>query len=335
MIEETFTSEEFPRAERFARFHDWMGGSYSPMRVTTDHTDDFRFRQRNLTLGRALVWPTALHATAFSRTPRLIRAGDPGDYHLGLIVDGTVTTDWGRHQTSYVPGQIFALDLSRPFGLAATNAESLFSAIGIKLPRESVGLPDRLVAKVIDRPMSYREGMGSALAGFISRLTSTAHGLTPGDGRNLATVLGDLVSALFAHTLEADEALAPEPSRRSLVLRIQAFIRQNLHDPGLDPAMIAAAHHISTRHLHQLFREEGKSTVMASIRSQRLEGARRDLADPRQSGTPVRHIATRWGFSHHAVFTRAFRDFHGIAPSDARSASTARDTDPPSARSVR
>ena len=38
-----------------------------------------------------------------------------------------------------------------------------------------------------------------------------------------------------------------------------AFIQQHPDDPGLSPAEIAAAHHISLRLLHNLFQEQGET----------------------------------------------------------------------------
>ena len=59
-------------------------------------------------------------------------------------------------------------------------------------------------------------------------------------------------------------------------------------------------------------------SVMAWIRRQRLERARRDLTDADLRTMPVHAIARRWGFSQHSVFTRAFRAAYGISPSDQR-----------------
>ncbi|AXK37043.1 AraC family transcriptional regulator [Streptomyces armeniacus] len=110
----------------------------------------------------------------------------------------------------------------------------------------------------------------------------------------------------------------PSPGRRrALVLRIRAFIQQRLHDPELSPAAVASAHHISVSHLHRLFQEQG-TTVAAWIRQQRLEAASQDLADPRLFEQPVRHIATRWGFTHPAAFSRTFRNHYGVPPTDYR-----------------
>ena len=59
-----------------------------------------------------------------------------------------------------------------------------------------------------------------------------------------------------------------------------AFIQQHLDDPGLSPAEIAAAHHISLRLLHKLFQEQGE-TVAGWIRARRRWGPHRHARQPR------------------------------------------------------
>ncbi|MFI2428430.1 helix-turn-helix transcriptional regulator [Streptomyces sp. NPDC018955] len=106
---------------------------------------------------------------------------------------------------------------------------------------------------------------------------------------------------------------------RTLALQVQSFIQRHLGDPDLTPAAIASAHHISVSHLHRVFKVHSQgATVAGWVRQHRLEQARRDLGDPAQQALPVHEIGARWGFAHHAVFTRAFRAAYGIPPHDHR-----------------
>jgi AraC-like DNA-binding protein len=123
----------------------------------------------------------------------------------------------------------------------------------------------------------------------------------------------DLVAAWLARELEAEAEMPDDARRRARMESIRAFIRRNLHDPELSPAVIAAEHHISVSYLHRVFTQQsGGETVAAWIRSQRLESARRDLGDPALCTMPIHSVATRWGIP--APPTSA-------APSRARTAS--------------
>jgi AraC-like DNA-binding protein len=108
-------------------------------------------------------------------------------------------------------------------------------------------------------------------------------------------------------------AVPADTRHNAMMLRIQAFIGDHLADPGLSPAMIAAAHYISVRTLHKLF-EAHEQTITATIRRRRLERCRHDLLDPALGHHPVSAIGARWGFQDPAAFSRAFHTAYGIPP---------------------
>jgi AraC-like DNA-binding protein len=118
----------------------------------------------------------------------------------------------------------------------------------------------------------------------------------------------------------------PDARERTLLHRIYAFVEQQLADPGLTPASIAAAHHISLRYLYKLFEAE-PVTVGGWVRRRRLERCRQDLRDPAQRYRPVAAIGAHWGFLSAAHFSRAFRYEYGVPPAEfrTRSAMLARD----------
>ncbi|GAA0626537.1 hypothetical protein GCM10009547_32520 [Sporichthya brevicatena] len=131
-----------------------------------------------------------------------------------------------------------------------------------------------------------------------------------GDPRADATDLARRVAGL-AVTAAGTARPAPPPADARLRARIETYLRANLADPDLSPETIAAAHFISTRHLHRLFAGTGR-TVGQWLRAERLERARHDLVTG-QGG--VAEISRRWGFSDPAVFSRAFKAAYGTAPS--------------------
>ncbi|MFF0628734.1 helix-turn-helix domain-containing protein [Streptomyces sp. NPDC004296] len=101
----------------------------------------------------------------------------------------------------------------------------------------------------------------------------------------------------------------PATFQQVVIRRTPQLIRRS--DPELCHLSLAS-------YLHRLFQRE-EATVAAWIRRRRLEAARRDLADPALRTLPVHAIATRWGFSRAADFSRAFRTAYGTPPRDYRS----------------
>jgi AraC-like DNA-binding protein len=135
----------------------------------------------------------------------------------------------------------------------------------------------------------------------------------------LGTVVVDLVAAWLAGEVEAEADVPEDARRRAMMESIRAFVRRNLHDPELSPAVIAAEHHISVSYLHRVFTQQsGGETVAAWIRGQRLERARRDLGDPALAALPIHAVATRWGIHRASAFSRAFQVAYGLSPREHR-----------------
>lgn len=98
--------------------------------------------------------------------------------------------------------------------------------------------------------------------------------------------------------------------------RVLWYIEENLRDPALSPATIAAAHYVSVRTLYYVL-QTLEVPIAAHIRSRRLA---RCYADLLNTDDPVSDIAKRWGFVSPPHFSRVFSRHYGISPSSVRSA---------------
>jgi AraC-like DNA-binding protein len=317
LCEAVFQTEDLPGADRFDFWCERMGRTHAPLDLRSEHAADYRGHQRVLELGAVHMWPATHQSLTFRRTPRLIRQSDPESFHIGIPLKGNNRVAFDDQRALYGAHDIQLFDSSRAFEVTCSNGADPFQGIGIEVPKAILHLPQHTMDRLFARAICGTDGMGALLVQFVTRLAADTSSYQPCDGPRLGTVLVDLLSALFAHALDADRALPPETRTRALVHRIRAHIQRNLHDPQLTPTSIAAAHHISASYLHRLFQGEDE-TVAAWIRRQRLERACRDLADPAMCATPIHSIAARWGFPRAADFTRAFRAAHGMPPKDFR-----------------
>ncbi|MFE7283651.1 AraC family transcriptional regulator [Streptomyces noursei] len=318
LVESVYRSEDVPIADRFDGWSTLVGQTHAPVDVVSDYRDDFHVLQRTLSLGAVSVWPASFQPVLFRRTPQLIRESDPEGLHLTLPLKGTLHVSRERDDASYAPYSLNVVKTSDPFEIRSIEgSDGLHTGVGLEVPAALLPIPGPQLDRLTGLRLSAEEGFGALLAQLLTQLASGAHAYQPTDGPRLGKVVVDLLSALFAHALDADTLLSPETHQQTLVLRIRAFVQGNLHDPELTPASIASAHHISTSYLHRLFRHEDE-TVAAWIRQQRLDHVRRDLADPALRTTPIHAIAARWGFPRAADFTRAFRTAYGMPPSDYR-----------------
>lgn len=308
-----FDSTDLPVGDRFGMWQELLSQAHAPMHLTSDFAADFRATLRQFSLGDITLWPTVFPHLTFHRTPRLIRQSDPESCHLTLLLQGGGVARWDQAETVLGPYDFHTNHTSVPYVIS--SGPGPIDMIGIEVPRTAVGLPWGRVQGVIGQAMSGRDGIGTLLVQFLTQVTAETSAYQPAEAPRLGRVLSELVTAMFARALGAEEQLQPESRTRTLALEVKAFIRRNLCDADLTPSRVAAAHNISRSHLHHLFRADG-ITVAAYIRTQRLEAARVDLANA--SGVPIYAIAARYGFRDHATFTRCFRAVYGTTPRDYR-----------------
>ncbi|ASR35988.1 hypothetical protein BAY61_14365 [Prauserella marina] len=326
MIETEFNTDRVAEADRFDHWRALAEGAPSPMEPAGIAAAGFRMHQRDLWLDRIRVWTMSFRPMTFRRPAALVDKADPGTYNLVLVREGTFGQLDGRDERTYLPRHLHALDSSRPFELATRSATGAVSCAGLEIPKALLPLPRAAADRLCGIPLPADTGIGGLLAGTLMTLTTqSAQAARPEPGGGAAysaadtsrieAALVELVSGLFTGAFEAHGTRSGQP-RHALGARVRAFILRNLHDPGLTPSSIASAHHISVSYLHRLFHEHGTG-VAAWIRWQRLERARRDLADPASTST-IQEISARRGFAHPAAFSRAFRTAYGLSPRDYR-----------------
>ncbi|SCD58186.1 AraC-type DNA-binding protein [Streptomyces sp. DvalAA-14] len=275
----------------------------------------------SMQLGPVTVWPSSLRPARLRWSPRTVPRSAFELYRLTLLLDDGPAPDPSGRAGTFGPRVLHLTDGSRPYRAQARDGRErrAVRAVGVDFPKALLAVPADRVEELLGRPLSGREGVGALLAEFLAGLDRQAATLRPSDAPRVGRVLLDLLSAWFAQLLEAEAGVTQETYQRATVESLLAFIRQNLHDPELTPPAIAAAHHISLSYLHRIFQQQRRGeTVAAWIRGQRLEGARRDLADPALRATPIHVIAARWGLPRASDFTRAFRTAYGISPRESR-----------------
>jgi AraC-like DNA-binding protein len=216
------------------------------------------------------------------------------------------------------PADFVFYDTRRPYWARTVGADARpIQALTFLFPRSLLPLPPGQLNRLTATRMAAGRGVGALTSGFLVQLARNLEHYRPAEATRLATAALQILATRLAHELGGDRWIAPHTHQQALLTRIYAFIQQHLGDPELSPSAVAAAHHISVSYLHKLFHAEG-ATVAGWIRQRRLEGSRRDLADPALASRPVAAIAARWGFLHPGHFSRAFKAAYGVRPLDYR-----------------
>lgn len=319
-------TDDLPPGERFAFWREEVvPRAWVPMETNVEDQESFRAHLRSSDLGAIqanLLTCTALH---LYRTPRLIRRTAPDLLKIAIVVHAgsgeTVYVQDEREARLCRPGDFALYDTTRPYEVHAAGPSvpeaGPWQVLTLHFPRVLLPLSDRQVKEVTAVAMRAKEGVGALTSAFLLQLAASADQYSPAEAARLATAALEVLAVRLAHELDNGAALPPETHRRALLARIHAHIHAHLADPGLSPGTIAAAHHISTRYLHKLFQQDGE-TVAGWVRARRLEGTRRDLADPALVHRPVATIAARWGFSSAAYFSQIFKATYQMPPQEYR-----------------
>ncbi|MDR7159474.1 helix-turn-helix domain-containing protein [Arthrobacter sp. BE255] len=286
--------------------------SFVPLAARTGDVDGFRGQLRSRVLDRMSVVEVTATSHEVHRTPALIAQASERYFKLNLQLEGTGLLIQDNREALLRPGDLAIYDTNRPYTLAFEEEARMMV---VMFPCDALSLPTDYVGQLAAVRMAGSTGLSGIVGQFIRQLSENLDVLSGPSGSRLAANALDLVSTL----LHAEMDIAPDRMKPQalLAVSVREYIEANLSDPQLSPASIAAAHFISTRHLHNVFHESG-TTVATWIRSQRLDGARRELRDPLHAGKPVGAVAARWGFLDAAHFSRTFRDAFGVSPSDWR-----------------
>ena len=305
-------------ADRIDFFRDMTATVWVPMECRPQSGADYRAVFRASGLGAMHVVAMEVGPTTVSRTPRLISQADPDMLKMLMVCGGGASVvAQGGQQARLSPGEFAVYNTRRPYevicGVDGEPTQLLtFMFPPSLLPLSPSGLGDLAAVRI-----PATTGVGELTSQFLRQLARNIDSYSPADAVRLSTAALEILATRLAHELGNREWGTPESRRHALLTSVQAFIQQHLGDPGLSPATIAAAHHMSLRSLHQLFGDEGL-TVAGWTRRRRLECCRRDLSDPALATRPVAAIAAKWGYSSASDFSRAFRAAHGLPPAEYR-----------------
>jgi AraC-like DNA-binding protein len=313
------TLDQVPAADCPDFLRDMVAKTWVPMECQPDPEAPNWGEFRASGIGPMQVVVMDVMPVTVRRTPELIAQADPDLMKVVLACsDATTVVSQGGRQARLSNGDIAFYDTRRPYEVAlGVGAADSLRLMTFMFPPSLLPLPVSVLSQLTAVKIPATAGVGELTSQFLLQLSRNVDHYSPADAARLSAAALEVLAARLAHELDIRDWGTPESRRHALFTSIQGFIQQHLGDPRLCPALIAAAHHISLRSLHQLFHDEGL-TVADWIRRRRLECCRRDLADPELASRPVAAIAARWGFSSGADFSRVFRAVHGVPPSQFR-----------------
>ena len=300
--------------DRLEVWRDLIRDNFVALDVHADRDTAFTGSVRTEQLGHLKVASVESGPQDCRRTPCLARRDGHAYLQVGLLSRGGATVAQDGRQAVLRPGDFAVYETDRPFHWALHGGWQL---LVFTWPRASVAVTDTASQQLTARALAGDVGLGAIVGRLLRDLVAAPPALSPTGSTRLADEVAELVTTVAG---ESVRPTGPSAASDDLLRRIDAHIVERLADARLSAATIAAAHFISTRHLHRLFAQRG-GTVGQRIQRLRLERCRRDLLDRDSGDRSVASIARRWGFADAPSFSRAFRSAYGLSPSECRAGS--------------
>ncbi|HVE28142.1 MAG TPA: helix-turn-helix domain-containing protein [Sporichthya sp.] len=291
---------------RLGVWRDLLRDHFVSLDVDAPRGDGFRGKVRTVQLGDLRVAEVASSPQAAHRTAALARRDADRYFQIGLITTGRGRLVQDGRECELAPGDFAAYETDRPFTWDLGVGDP-WRLLVFTWPRDTVELAETDAVELTARQLPGHDGYSGVVSRMLRELATNAVQLAEAGHRDLTGLAAQMAGLAVTAALPRQEFRG----ELGLLARIEIYMRANLADPALSPEGIAAAHYISTRHLHRLFAGSGR-TVAQWMREERLARARRDLATGRAG---VAEIGRRWGFSDPAVFSRSFKAAYGISPS--------------------
>ncbi|WP_045743609.1 helix-turn-helix domain-containing protein [Actinoplanes rectilineatus] len=283
-----------------------------PLRSRLSGGEDFRASLIGYAFGALRVSEAVTPAGLCVRDETLVRERDRRFVQVEWVRRGEVLVEQHGNRAELGPADLVLLDPAHRVRITSTASTN----VTMMVPRHLLRLPDGELAGL--SAVRLGADSGAPVSSLAGSLLQAAGRYTPGERARLGAALIEVIAvALSARRGRGSSVSRGMPAVGDQRGRIVAFIEARLPDRALAPALIAAAHHISVRRLHQLF-EDGPETVAALIRRRRLERCHADLADPVQGGRTVAAIAAGWGFPDPASFSRQFKAAYGLTAGEHR-----------------
>ncbi|MBY8870570.1 helix-turn-helix domain-containing protein [Micromonospora sp. PLK6-60] len=257
-------------------------------------------------LGRVQALRTQInHGMELARSPRQTRMGC-----TPMISLAVPTRNAGRHEqfdrVRTVPvGTLSCVDLTAPYRFTQPHRHA---GCALQIPIDELDLPMDVVRRAAAALPS--SPLYELMTAHVTALTRVPDRLDPQVAAGMGRSAIELARSLL---LSAAGGRQSPAEGAALLAQVRAYIARHLADEDLGPDVIAAALHVSVRHLYSVCARDGFS-IEQWIIGQRLEKAKNDLASPASANRTVATIAHRWGFRDPAHFSRRFRLAYGITP---------------------
>ena len=236
-----------------------------------------------------------------------------GAVYVCSPLTGGATLSQDGIETEVRARQVAAFDSTRPFRLIMRERTRM---VLVGMAHRTIGVNPGHTGALTASPWDGTSGVGAVASAVLATVGTHLSEFDAAAIDPMGNSIRSMIMSLFAERLSRAAANSPG-ARQMLMIRVQTFAREHLHDVSLDPATLAQRHNVSLRYLQMLFAEHGTSPAKW-IRDERLARCHEDLRNPRHDHLTIAAIGERWALYGAPQLSRLFRDRYGCPPSDIR-----------------
>jgi AraC-like DNA-binding protein len=298
--------------DRSRFWHETIASTYFPLDLKFREPASFTGELSDWQLGGVSLSRLTSEALQYRRLPHHFKGERDEHFLVTVPARSEIFFAQAGKDVRCNPGGFILERSHEPYEFSHADPADLWV---MKVEAKALGLRLRAPDRFCSMQFNAAEGAGGLFTDMLHLIPMRFDAMSV----EVRETVGKQLIDLLVLALKADErtlTTGTSTVREAHLTRIESVVRKNLGDAGLDPETIARACGISTRYLHELFRDTNQ-TVGSWIRDQRLEAAREALTD-RSNKQSLAEIAYRFGFGDQAQFSRAFRSAYAMAPKDFR-----------------
>ncbi|HVQ99121.1 MAG TPA: helix-turn-helix domain-containing protein [Mycobacterium sp.] len=306
-------TDTMPAEDRAAAVISAMIDASVPSHVILDNQDGIvQARMDVWSFGAASIFRADTTGMQLVRTAKQAKTCPSPNLAIAVQEIGDGLCEQGGEQRVVPAGHLMVTDLNSAYDFC-WDGHGASQCLHVAL--DDLGMPHDVIRDASTR--LHISPLYELMVNHITGLTRRADELsTDTAAANVGAVSVELARALLASAAH-DTRYRRDALATTLLTQVRAYIRRHLADPHLTPETIAVAHNISVRHLYKVCANADFS-LHQWMTSQRLQGARDELAGSASQYRSIAMVAQRWGFSNPTHFSRRFRDAYGISPREWR-----------------
>lgn len=309
------STAEVPAAQRVEYWVDMVCRHL--IAVESDPCDggaDFHGALTPRTVGDVQISQLVSGAQRVVRTPALLAAADADHFLLNVQRTGRSSLRQDGRVAELAVGDLVLYSSSRRYEMAFDGD---FSQTVVVVPAAPLRALCPGIDKVTATAFDGREPLARLVASIAEHHSHTPFDSMPAQvAEHAGNTLLSAVTACMTARASPDAAQRRGLARFHLA-RIREYALTRLADQTLCVAQVGAALSLSSAHIHRLFAQE-QLTFSVWLWECRLQASRTALRQPEFSHLLIGQIAERFGFSHAAHFSRAYRTRFGMTPREWR-----------------